>query len=184
MRRDFDKSVKIPSSLVEAFAKETTMGHETWVKARENSDFSQFAPTLARLLDLSRQQAEYLGYEDTPYDALLDQYEPGMKTKEVERVFAELHTGIKTLLEVMKTAPQIEDDVLKRDYDEAQQLAFGEYVIKKLGFDFTRGRQDKAVHPFCTSFTRNDVRITTRIEKKLAAVRLDGDDPRDGPRAL
>jgi carboxypeptidase Taq len=165
VRRDFVQSVKIPTALVAEMGKATALAHETWVKARQDSDWKQFSPTLDHLLDLSRQVATHLGYEDQMYDALLDQYEPGMKTREVERVFGELRPGLVDLVKTLKAAPQIDDSVLRRDYDEAGQLAFGEMVIKRLGFDFGRGRQDRAVHPFCTSFGRDDVRITTRFER-------------------
>jgi carboxypeptidase Taq len=174
VRRDFDKSVKIPASLVAELARETGLGHEVWVKARAANDWKQFSPTLERLLDLSRQVAEHLGYEDRPYDALLDQYEPGMRTADVERVFDELRPGLVELVKVLSAAPQIDDSVLRRDYPEEQQKTFGEHVVGRLGYDFTRGRQDKAVHPFCTSFGRNDVRITTRYDRNWLPCSLMG----------
>ena len=139
-RRDFDKSVKIPTPLVAELAKATALGHEVWVRARQESDYPAFAPTLDKILDLSRQVAEHLGYEEERYDALLDQYEPGMKTREVERVFADLKPGLVQLVQDIAAQPPIDDSVLSRDYDEAAQLAFGELVIKKMGFDFSSGR--------------------------------------------
>jgi len=174
VRRDYDKRVKLPTRLVEALAKETTLAHEIWVHARATNDFAHFAPTLDKLLGLSREVAEAFGYQDRLYDALLDQYEPGMKTIEVERVFDELRPGLVSLVKDLADSPPIDDSILKRDFNEGQQLAFGEYVVKKLGFDFTRGRQDKAVHPFCTSFSRNDVRITTRFDRNWLPCALMG----------
>lgn len=174
VRRDFDKATKLPASLVAALAKETTLAHEVWVKARTESDWQQFAPTVEKLLDLSRQVAEAYGYEDRPYDALLDQYEPGMKTRDVERVFGELRPGLVALVKELGDAPQVDDWPLRRDFDEDTQKRFGEAVIGKMGFDFTRGRQDRAVHPFCTSFGRNDVRITTRFDKNWLPMALMG----------
>jgi carboxypeptidase Taq len=164
VRRDFDKATKLPTELVTELARATAIAHEVWVKARKDSDWAQFAPTLEHLLGLSRQVAEAHGYEDRAYDALLDQYEPGMKTADVERVFDELRPGLVALVGELAAAPQVDDSVLKRDYDPARQKAFGEMIAGKLGYDFTRGRQDVAVHPFCTSFSRNDVRITTRFQ--------------------
>ena len=165
VRRDFDKATKLPTELVIEMAKTTTLAHEIWVKARGESDFAQFAPSLEKILDLNRRAAEHLGYEDRMYDALLDQYEPGMKTREVERVFDELRPGLVQLVQEIAERPPIDDSVLRRDFDEDRQLRFGETVIKKMGFDFARGRQDRAVHPFCTSFGKDDVRITTRFDK-------------------
>lgn len=173
-RRDFDKSAKLPTSLVEELSRATALAHETWVEAREKSDWALFAPTLEKLLELTRQQAEYLGYEEHIYDALLNQYETGMKTRDVERVFDELRPGLVELVQYIAASPKIDDSCLKRGFAEDKQKAFGEKVIKLLGYDFTRGRQDKAVHPFCTSFTRNDVRITTRFEEDWLPAALMG----------
>ncbi len=174
-RRDFDHATKLPPDLVVEIAKVTTIGHETWVKARENNDYASFAPTLEKVIELNRRVADCLGYEEQRYDALLDQYEPGRKTADVERVFADLRPGLVQLVREIASAPRpIDDGILKRDYDEAGQAAFGEMVVRRLGFDFERGRQDKAVHPFCTSFTRNDVRITTRFDKNWLPCALMG----------
>ena len=174
LRRDFDQAVKIPASLVAQLAKAETLGHEVWVKARAASDFHHFAPTLEHLLDLSRQKAQYLGYAAHPYDALLDQYEPGATAAQVDGIFAELRTGLVELVQFIKSRPQVDDSPLRRDFPEAGQKAFGEAVIKKMGFDFERGRQDKAVHPFCTSFGKDDVRITTRYEQSWLPAALMG----------
>jgi carboxypeptidase Taq len=174
VRRDFDNSVKIPTPLIAEISRATALAHEVWVEARKASDWGKFAPTLEHLLALSRQVADALGYEDQRYDALLDQYEPGMKTRDVERVFNELRPGLVALVREIAAATPVDDSVLKRDFDEAAQLAFGEKVIRRIGFDFTRGRQDRAVHPFCTNFGRNDVRITTRFDKNWLPCALMG----------
>ena len=174
VRRDFDQAVKLPVDLVEAMVRETSLAHEVWVEARANSDFAKFASVFERILDLLRRQADCLGWTATPYDALLDQYEPGMRTAEVRRVFEELKPGILPLLDIVRSAPAIDDSPLRRDFDEAGQIAFGEMVVRKLGFDFAHGRQDRAVHPFCTGLDRTDVRITTRVEKNWLPCALMG----------
>jgi carboxypeptidase Taq len=174
VRRDFDKATKLPSSLVADLARSTAMAHGVWVKARRESDWAQFAPTVEHLLGLSRQVAEAHGYADRAYDALLDQYEPGMKTADVERVFDSLRPGLVALVQELAAAPPVDDSVLRRDYAPVQQKAFGEFIAAKLGYDFERGRQDVAVHPFCTSFTRNDVRITTRFDQNWLPAALMG----------
>jgi carboxypeptidase Taq len=178
VRRDFDKSVKLPTPLVAEIGKATALAHEIWVKARAENDWKQFAPTLDHLLDLSRQVATHYGYDEANggqmYDALLDQYEPGMKTAEVERVFNDLRPGLVELVQAIAAATPGDDTPLRRDFDPVAQKAFGEEVIRKMGFDFTRGRQDVAVHPFCTSFGRSDVRITTRFDKNWLPCALMG----------
>jgi carboxypeptidase Taq len=174
IRRNFDKATKLPPALVSELARATAIGHETWVRCRAASDWAGFAPTVSHLLDLSRQMAEAYGYEDRAYDALLDQYEPGMKTAEVEVVFDALRPYLVSLVQDLGAAEPVDDSVLRRDFDPDRQKAFGEYVIGKMGYDFTRGRQDKAVHPFCTSFSRNDVRITTRFDRNWLPCALMG----------
>ena len=174
VRRNFDQASKLPTSLVAEMGKATALAHEVWVTARAESNWAHFAPTLEHLIDLTRQTADYLGHDGRRYDALLDQYEPGMKTSEVERVFDELRPGLVELVQAIKNAPPIDESVLRRDFDEETQIRFGEMVARKMGFDFTRGRQDKAVHPFCTSFGRDDVRITTRTDRNWLPCALMG----------
>lgn len=165
IRRKFDKATKLPPELVTDLTRSTAIGHGTWVKARQESDWAAFAPTVEHLLDLCRQMADAYGWTENRYDALLDQYEPGMLTSEVEVVFNELRPGLVALVQEVGAVQQVDDAVLRRDYDEDKQKAFGEMVIAKMGYDFNRGRQDRAVHPFCTSFSRDDVRITTRFDR-------------------
>ena len=164
VRRDFDRAVKLPTNLVATLARETALAHEIWVKARQESNFAHFAPTLERLLELSRQVADHLGHSGCRYDALLDQYEPGMTTAQVATAFAEVREGLLPLMEIIRDGKPVDDSCLKRHYDEKTQLEFTEYIARKLGFDFTHGRQDLAVHPFCQGLHRTDVRLTTRVE--------------------
>ncbi len=174
VRREYDKAVKLPISLVAELAHATAVGHQTWVKSREESNYSLFAPTLTHLLDLMRQKAEAYGYEERAYDALLDIYEPGMKTHEVEAVFDELRPGLVELVQAIGAAEQVDDSPLRRDFDKEGQQLFGELIAARLGYDFQRGRLDETVHPFCTSFSRNDVRITTRYERNWLPAALMG----------
>lgn len=163
VRHDYDLETKLPTTLVEAIARETARAHEVWVKARETSDYAAFAPTLERIYDLMRQKAEALGYEDRPYDALLDQFEPGMKTGQVAEVFSGLRAELVPFVQqIFERLDAVDHSMLHLHYDIDKQAVFGLDVIKKLGYDFERGRQDKAVHPFTTNFSINDVRITTR----------------------
>ena len=174
LRRDYDQETKLPTDLVESLTRESMLAHEVWVDARKNDDFKTFAPTLQKLLDLVRRQADCLGYDETPYDALLDRYEPGLKSSDASKVFDSIKPVIASILAKVRATPEIDDSVLRRVFPEAQQIAFGERVVRYLGFDFNHGRQDKAVHPFCTGLDRTDVRITTRIEENWLPCALMG----------
>jgi carboxypeptidase Taq len=164
-RRDYDKSTRVPSSFVAEQAQVTAAAHEGWVEARQKSEFSIFEPHLAKVLDLTRRYIDFFPKADHPYDTLLDDFEPGMKTAEVQSIFAELRQKQVKLLRAIAAKKQVDDSFLHLKYPEAKQRAFGEKVITTFGVDWNNFRQDKAAHPFCTSFSRDDVRITTRFSK-------------------
>jgi carboxypeptidase Taq len=165
-RRDFDKATKLPEELVTEISRVTSLAQEEWATAREANEYSHFAPWLERILDLQRRTADALGYEDRLYDALLNQYEYGMTSAELDPIFEELKTAVIPLARAIgEHADALSDEVLHRDYHEDQQRAFAERVLKDCGYDWSRGRQDRSVHPFCTNFGRDDVRITTRYSR-------------------
>src|SRR5262245_52116315 len=175
VRRDYEKAKKVPPSLVAEIARATSLGMEVWVQARKESSFARFLPALQRILDLQRDLAQCLGFEESAYDALLDQYEPGMRKSELERVFSELKAGLVPLVRsISERLDRVDDTVLRRHYPEAAQWSFGLEAARRLGYDFQRGRQDKSVHPFTTSFSVNDVRITTRVDEQFLPSALFG----------
>ena len=118
-------------------------------------------------MDLTRRYIGFFPKADHPYDTLLDDYEPGMKTAEVQAIFAELRKKQVRLIQAIAEQKQVDDSFLHLKFSEAKQRAFGEKVITTFGFDWNKNRQDKATHPFCTSFGINDVRITTRFNEKF-----------------
>lgn len=167
-KRDYDKARKLPLKLVEEMSRTFSLGQQVWIKAKANQDFSQFRETLEKIVDLNIQAAEAYGYEDTIYDALLDLYEPDMKTADVNKVFADLKAGLVPLVQAIAERRNVVDDsIFKQDYDETAQWDFGLIPLQAIGYDLQRGRQDKSPHPFTTSFSVNDVRITTRVFKDL-----------------
>jgi carboxypeptidase Taq len=166
VRRDYDKARKLPSSLVEELSRTFSQGLQTWTRARAEKDFSQYRDILTRIVDLNIQVAEAFGYEACLYDALLDQSEPGMKTFQVERVFDTLKLDLVPLVQAIAgRSDRVDISCLKQEFDETAQWDFGLIPLKAIGFDFSRGRQDRSVHPFTTTFSINDVRITTRVFK-------------------
>jgi len=172
-QREYDKARKIPVELQAELARATSVAHNAWVKARAESDFAMFVPYLQKVLDLVIQKAEALGYEERIYDALLDEYEPEMKTTQVEAVFAELKAEIVPLLQaICERLDAVDDACLHGSFDEQKQWAVTMDVLKLMGFDFQNGRQDKAAHPFTTSFSCDDVRVTTRFDPTYFASAL------------
>ena len=165
--RDLEKATRIPNRLVAAMAEATGRAKGAWQKARTTDRFATFEPHLERIVELTLEQAEALGYEDTAYDALLDQYEPDMKTRDVAATFADLRTHLVPLVAAIAGAEPLDDSPVHRPFDEAAQWAFGLEVARDFGYDMTRGRQDKSAHPFSTSFSIDDVRITTRLERNF-----------------
>ena len=164
-RRDYERARRVPSSLVAELSQATSRAKQAWKKARTEDDFSIFAPHLDTLVDLSVEKAEAIGYEDEPYDALLEEFEPGLSTAEVADTFETLRADLVPLVDAIADAPQLDDDVLRRFYPQPKQKDFGEQVLADLGYDFERGRQDVSAHPFTTSFSPDDVRITTRYDE-------------------
>jgi carboxypeptidase Taq len=166
-RRDYDKSKKVPTDLIAELSRVTALAHGIWAKARAENDFKSFVPMLQQILDLKKRVAECYGYTDHLYDALLDDYEPGLKTQDVAKLFEDLRKDLVPLVKAIgEHVDRVDDSVLHQPFDEKTQREFSEMVIKQFGYDFNRGRQDPAVHPFCTNFSRDDVRITTRFDAK------------------
>lgn len=163
-KRDFHHSSCIPSKLVGEMAEAETLAHEVWAEARAKDEFHSFIPALDRILDLKRQEAEYRGYEEHPYDAFLDNYEPGMTASRVKTLF-DAHRGelVNLVAAIKERKDRANDAILRQNFDVAKQRAFGEQMVRAYGYDFERGRQDESVHPFCITFSQGDVRITTRF---------------------
>jgi len=165
-KRNYEKATKVPPAFTARFARVTTMAQEAWAQARTENDFSKFQPHLEKIVDLAKEFAEYFAPYDHVYDPMLDQFEPGMKTAAVKEIFDALRPQQVELIKAITDSPQVDDSFLHQKYDEQKQWDFGVAVITKYGYDWNRGRQDKTVHPFTTEFSRNDVRITTRIDPK------------------
>jgi carboxypeptidase Taq len=174
-KHDYDLQTKIPTDLVEEIARTQTLAHEVWAKAREEDDFPAFVPMLEKIYGLMRREADALGYEKHPYDALLDQYEPNTKTADVERLFDELRAELVPFVAaIFERLDAVDSRPIHLRYDLDKQEAFGLKVIKQIGYDMTRGRQDRSVHPFTTEFSINDVRITTRYYEDYMPTALFG----------
>ncbi|MBU8934397.1 MAG: carboxypeptidase M32 [candidate division Zixibacteria bacterium] len=163
LRWQYDKQTKLPTDLVEEITKTTALANEHWVNARAKSDFKIFLPWLEKVLALEKRKAEAYGYEGEPYNALLDDYEPGATVDDIVDVFKNLRNELVTMLKKVKDAPKKPDvSIVEREYDVNLQKIFGESVAAAMGFDFNTGRLDITTHPFCTGIGYGDTRILTR----------------------
>lgn len=163
-RRTFDRQTKLPRRLVEELSRTTTMSQQAWVEAREDSDFATFQPWLEKMIVLKREEAQAVGYgKGVPYDALLDDYEPGMTAAEIERSFIPLRNElVKMVAAVQQSSKRPNLDILARHYPKTPQIVLAEGASKAIGFDFDAGRVDESAHPFCSGFGPGDCRLTTR----------------------
>ena len=162
--RNYDKAKRVPPEFVQEQAIVTAKAFEAWVEARRKSDFSIFRPHLEKVVELVHKYISFFPPGDHPYDTLLDDYEPGMKTEDVKAIFDALRPKQVKLIKAIASKKQVKDDFLFKKYNEKKLVDFGVDVVTKYGYDWSRGRQDKAPHPFETTFSVNDVRITTRYE--------------------
>jgi len=164
MRRQYDQNTKLPEEFVAEFSRLASQAQMCWLEAREKSDFAIFQPLLERLVIMARQQAEYLGYANHPYDALLDLYEEGLTTAQVEKMFVELQAPLVAM--VKKFAGRLTPLSFGEPFSQAGQEQFAEHLLVAMGFDFTRGCLARSAHPFTTTLGHHDRRITNRYAPK------------------
>ncbi|MDV3251087.1 carboxypeptidase M32 [Devosia sp. BK] len=174
VREAIDWHLAIPAELTRKRAELGSNGHAIWAKARAESDFSQFAPILEQTVALNREMAEAIGYSEHPYDALMYRFEPGETVATLKPLFDRLREGLIPLVKAIGEKDQPRFDFLERHYPVDQQHAFALKMAQKVGYDLNRGRLDTTLHPFEVSFTRNDVRITTRFNPNYMAASLFG----------
>ncbi len=164
-RRGFDRVSRLPRPLVEELARTTTVAQGVWVEARAASDFARFRPSLEAIVGLKKQEAACLDPAGDPYDALLDEYEPGAKGRDLAALLEALRGDLVPLVAAIAEpgrAPAA--PALDGDYPVDRQRVFGEAVASAIGFDFEGGRLDTAAHPFCSGIGPGDCRITTRFD--------------------
>ena len=167
-RRSYDRVTKLPQKLVEELSRVTTLAQQAWTSARKNSSFQEFQPWLEKIVRLKREEAAAVGYDGgVPYDALLDDYEPGAKTQSVQDVFTPLRNElVKLVAAIQASGKQPDVSLLARRYPVDAQKAMGVNVAKRIGFSFDAGRLDESTHPFCSGFGPGDCRLTTRYDER------------------
>ena len=166
--REYRRRRRQPAALVEDLGAHCSRAQEVWVEARAKSDFALFRPELERMIALKRRQAEALGSFADPYDAWLEEYEPGMTTAGIEKLFGDLKPGLVALVSaVAARAEAVRVPTLSGRFPVERQRVFVEEVARAMGFDFERGRLDVSAHPFTESISSDDVRLTTRYREDL-----------------
>jgi carboxypeptidase Taq len=165
LKREYDKNIKLPEKFVADFARLTSEALPVWVNSRKLNNFNQFLPLLDRVIAMCRQQADFLGYDDHPYDALLDLYEEGLTTNDLDALFGSLHIELSQLLQhkASRTKPVPENLVNIEPMQLQDQVRFSERLLQEIGYDFRRGRQDISAHPFTASLGHSDRRVTNRF---------------------
>lgn len=161
-KKDVDLATKLPTEFIERSVKLSSKAFPLWAKAREKSDFSIFAPVLEETIKLKQEEAELIGYKDSPYDALLDAFEPGMNTKKLDAVFEPLAKSISDMIKTIAKSPKLPTTI----YDLAKQNELNHDIVATIGYDLESGRIDTSPHPFQTTLHVTDVRVTTRYDEK------------------
>src|SRR3954470_9377155 len=163
---DHTKQKRLPAEFVRRMVEVINQSFHSWIEARKENKFSKFQSDLEKLVELKRQEAEYLQYKVHPYDALLNDYEKGASVALIDAVFEELIPDLEDLLKQIMSCPQVDNSFLYQKFSKEEQWNFGMHLLREMHFDFEAGRQDISEHPFTTSFSSEDVRITTRIDEK------------------
>jgi len=168
VREAYDRATKLPTEFVEEMAKHRSKSLISWTEAREKDDFGIFKSDLELTLDFARRKADYLGYEEERYDALLDLYETGLTISKLDPLFEGLRDNISPILSsVIKLEDRDEKTWFEENlWDLEGQERLSQIVSEKIGFDFSSGRRDSSTHPFCGGPNPDDVRWTTRYNKK------------------
>jgi len=168
IRRGYDRAVKLPKELVEEMARVTTRSQGVWQEARRTDDFKSFQPWLQQVVALKKQEADAVGYADHPYDALLDEYEPGATAQSVTAIFAGLAAELVPLIAAIReSSVKAKPEVLNGDFPVGVQETFAKEAATAIGFDFAAGRLDTTTHPFCSGIGPGDCRITTRYNPRF-----------------
>jgi carboxypeptidase Taq len=163
LRRGFDRERRMPRRLVEESARVAALASQAWAESRKRDDFKTFAPWLDRVFALAREEADAVGYVGARYDALLDDYEPGMTTDRLSALFAHLQTELVPLVGSLREAPMpAPGHVLAREFPLDRQRLFAEGIAAALGFNLECGRLDVGQQSFCTAIGPGDVRIALR----------------------
>ncbi len=162
---DYKRNVKLSAAFVRQLSETVNQSYHAWAKARKENSFDYFQQPLNELIQLKRQEADLLGYEQHPYNALMNDYDKGLTVSKVDSLFNQLKPQLLNLLDLLKNKTPVDHSFLSQEFNKDEQWKFGLELLKRIGFDFEAGRQDISLHPFTTNFSSKDVRVTTRIDE-------------------
>ncbi len=165
-KRWHNRAIKIPKRLMEEIAKTTAEAETIWEKAKKENDWEIFKPYLAKIFELKKEEADVVGWQEEPYDALFDVFEPEFTAKDFDFLVKGIINPLKELLDKILGSQPVDDSFLYRHFPIPLQEKFCLKVAKKLGYDLEGGRIDTSLHPFTVSLCPNDVRITTKYNEK------------------
>ena len=160
-----EKATKFDDAFVVRSSRLVSQAYHDWAQARKQNDHTIFLPSLEKLVELKKEEAEILGYKKHPYNALLDQYEPKLTVAKLEELFVPLKRKLKNLIKQINQRKQVDYSFLHKKFPKNKQWDFGLKILDQIGYDFNTGRQDISLHPFTISFSPQDVRVTTRIDE-------------------
>ena len=165
IEEDFNRQKKYPTEFVENMSRAVSAAFNAWQQARKENNFKLFAPFLEKLIAIKKQECDLLGYQGHPYNALLNLHEKNATVADLDVLFADVRKELVPFVKQIQQAKQVDNKFFFQPYDRDAQWHFGIELLRQMGFDFNRGRQDISAHPFTTSFSMNDVRVTTRINE-------------------
>lgn len=163
--KTYNKSKKLTEDFVIKKSKAISKAYQSWVKARTENDWTIFAGNLENLVKITQEESALYNEGDHLYDSLLDLYEPDMTVSKLDILFQDVKDSLFPLIQKIRSQSQVEDKFLFQEMDTDKQWNYGLEILKKMGYDFNKGRQDISEHPFTTSFSPQDVRVTTRLKK-------------------
>jgi carboxypeptidase Taq len=164
--QDLSRVKKLNTAFVIERSKAVSETYHAWLQAREANSFASYKDKLERLVDIKRQEAELVGYEQHPYDALLDEFEHGSTTQKLDGLFEDVKNHLVDFVREIRRHPSPDDRFLAQFYPADQQWQWGLELLSDMGYDFKAGRQDKSPHPFTINFSSQDVRVTTRVDEQ------------------
>ncbi|MEO8759399.1 MAG: carboxypeptidase M32 [Bacteroidia bacterium] len=165
IEEDFERQKKYPTEFVENMSRAVSAAFNAWQQARKENNFKIFAPYLEKLVAIKKQECELLGYQNHPYNSLLNLHEKNATVAELDVLFSDVRKELVPFVKQIQQAKQVDNKFFFQPFEKNAQWQFGIELLQQMGFDFNRGRQDISSHPFTTSFSQNDVRVTTRINE-------------------